>query len=364
MEYEIKANKYSLNCIKIGIFCVMFFFTMNEIGVFIVDKPLVRKAAIPTLIIYFLTVIIFYKIGLDKPWVKYVLLFIEISTICLLCVFLSYHISLSIAVPFLIAGHYQDKRVIWWTYGMSLVALLVFVIASYQFGLCDMNMVVFSHLPINAYGKEIIVDIESMNWTYVGKLVLFFVFPRAVILFMYARMALSISECGQEIYENKKRAEYISKYDNMTGLYNKNEYLEMIDKVYSHMEQVGVVYLDINGLKDINDNYGHDKGDILIVTVADCIKHIVNDKIQGYRIGGDEFVIVMEDSKEENVEETVNLLEKILRVMNNNAKRCVCEVGIGYAYGNGKNIKSIVDKADENMYFDKKKKNKSKIIDE
>ena len=58
MEYEIKANKYSLNCIKIGIFCVMFFFTMNEIGVFIVDKPLVRKAAIPTLIIYFLTVII------------------------------------------------------------------------------------------------------------------------------------------------------------------------------------------------------------------------------------------------------------------------------------------------------------------
>lgn len=82
--------------------------------------------------------------------------------------------------------------------------------------------------------------------------------------------------------------------DSLTGLNNRNKYNQILDK---HGNQVvlktGTVFFDLNGLKKMNDTYGHEAGDKLIKNAAKLIGSVFGE--DAFRIGGDEFTVVMID---------------------------------------------------------------------
>ncbi|MGO0806995.1 GGDEF domain-containing protein, partial [Clostridioides difficile] len=103
--------------------------------------------------------------------------------------------------------------------------------------------------------------------------------------------------------ENKLN--YMSYYDFLTGAYNRNKYIKYIDNFQKgKVKSIGVVFVDINGLKDINDNFGHANGDSAIVSACVIIKKYFHS-YNVYRIGGDEFVVLCEDISKQLFEELV-----------------------------------------------------------
>jgi diguanylate cyclase (GGDEF)-like protein len=97
-----------------------------------------------------------------------------------------------------------------------------------------------------------------------------------------------------------QRLEYLSNVDMLTGVYNRNCMNVNVDELALKLEfnprAFNVAFCDLNGLKSINDNGGHDQGDKLLVYAAQVLKEIFkDDKI--YRSGGDEFVIISFDGK-------------------------------------------------------------------
>jgi diguanylate cyclase (GGDEF)-like protein len=108
------------------------------------------------------------------------------------------------------------------------------------------------------------------------------------------------------------------------------------------------MFADINGLGVINNIYGHEYGDYMIKTVAKCISDNFR-KQDIYRKGGDEFVIIVTDiDKRLFIEKTI-LVKQELNTTEFTAS-------FGYAYSkHTNNIKELINKADQNMYYAKEK---------
>lgn len=148
--------------------------------------------------------------------------------------------------------------------------------------------------------------------------------------------------------EDEKMLYEMSQIDKLTSFYNRNRFIHDISEFESYKNSIGVVYLDVNGLKEINDSFGHDAGDELI---KECSNIMSRRKISKYlyRIGGDEFVIIFLDLPEEKFYDYVQLLKTDF--MNSQ-----CRIAIGFKWTeDSKDIQKIIKNADELMYDDKKK---------
>ena len=148
--------------------------------------------------------------------------------------------------------------------------------------------------------------------------------------------------------ENEKMLFELSQIDKLTSFYNRNRFIQDVSEFKTCKESVGVVYLDINGLKEINDSFGHDAGDDLIKECAGIMKRSASSN-HLYRIGGDEFVILYLDMTEECFYDSVQLLKDEF----GNSKY---QIAIGCKWNEAcSHIQDIIKEADELMYADKKR---------
>ena len=145
--------------------------------------------------------------------------------------------------------------------------------------------------------------------------------------------------------------------DSMTEVQNRNAYEERLKKLRkpnANISRITVIVVDVNGLKEINDSYGHFCGDDAIKTVAKALRDTIGIKADIYRIGGDEFVCISES----NVLPYISQFKDTIYFINNE-KLYNLSVSIGYSRFHEKYSKSIDDiicRADEKMYKDKKSK--------
>jgi len=355
MEYEIKANKYSMRCIARSLIVLVSMWLLNELNVFIIDKYLLRYATFTLVLMWGSALFILHINGVEKKWFKYFALAVEAIGVSIVYIFISYHVILVLPLPFLMAANYQEKRVTMFTYIVSIVSICISILLNYQYGLCDMNMVLFTSGALWNYGGRIEANVGEFDAARVANILLFFAFPRCLILTLYAGMASTIAKSGKELHIHREAAEKASKTDKMTGLKNKNEYLRVIKEEYVNKEHIGVIFVDINNLKTVNDKYGHEKGDELINKVAKSIKYIEDEGVVGYRIGGDEFVILLDNASNARLMLLTEQWKKILNMLNENDAELPCSAAYGYAYGSGKNLDDIIDEADKNMYECKRK---------
>ena len=151
--------------------------------------------------------------------------------------------------------------------------------------------------------------------------------------------------------DRKKQQAYLEKLsyrDMLTGLYNRNRYIERLE-AYKQVQdqQIGAIYIDLNGLKKVNDEQGHRAGDELIVRAAGTIAGIFAE--DAYRVGGDEFVVILLDvSREDFARKT----EQLRRQMQKNG----VDASIGGVWqASTENLENLLRLADGNMYREKKR---------
>lgn len=149
-----------------------------------------------------------------------------------------------------------------------------------------------------------------------------------------------------------QRLEYLSNVDMLTGVFNRNCMNVNVDELALKLEfnprPFNVAFCDLNGLKTINDNGGHEQGDKLLVYAADVLKEVfATDKI--YRAGGDEFTIISFDT-EKNFEDKIKLLREKA------SDPDWLHFAIGYYHdADSGNLRLAMRYADERMYKDKNK---------
>jgi len=141
----------------------------------------------------------------------------------------------------------------------------------------------------------------------------------------------------------------LSSVDFLTGLYNRNKLNAYINEIKeSPNSPITLVFLDINGLKKINDNDGHIAGDNLIRRAANTLLSTFTES-EIFRVGGDEFVVILKDVDEKQTRDYIHKLHK-------KAHKNDVSFAVGYAMtNNSREIEKIMKEADSNMYEDKRK---------
>lgn len=154
--------------------------------------------------------------------------------------------------------------------------------------------------------------------------------------------------------ETLNQAIYDANHDGMTQHLNKRSYNSMVE-TFKKAQQLCILYFDVNNLKLMNDTLGHESGDFVIKRAGDYIRTLLTEGDFCFRMGGDEFLIIMPEC-------SFRRLDKIMDKLNNDSPYILsrksdsvkCSLSYGCAYANGTfSYDSLLAKAEENMYVKK-----------
>ena len=152
-------------------------------------------------------------------------------------------------------------------------------------------------------------------------------------------------------YQLVGRLEYLSNMDLLTSVQNRNSMNNRVSQFMNGKVQyksLAVIFADLNGLKPVNDKYGHDAGDELLKKASSALK-LTFSKSEIYRAGGDEFLVIILDQPKEGIE------AKVQKLRENSENTDNVSFSLGFYYNeNGGNIRTAMHEADVRMYEDKK----------
>lgn len=150
--------------------------------------------------------------------------------------------------------------------------------------------------------------------------------------------------------ETEKWLKYLSFHDKLTGLYNRAFFEEEMDRLNSKRQlPLSIVMGDINGLKLINDTFGHNFGDKLLINTAKLLKSVCRNEDIIARLGGDEFIILLPNSTEKDA---IHLTDRIRKECKESiGTRLQINIALGTSTKNDlrKNYKTMLSKAEDRM---------------
>ena len=162
----------------------------------------------------------------------------------------------------------------------------------------------------------------------------------------------------QSMKANAKELEVMSYRDALTNLANPRSYHEHMDELSRKKLPYGLIFMDLNDFKKVNDTMGHDTGDALLNIVAKRLQNSIRERDKAFRIGGDEFVVVIHGTHDKK------FYEGVIERMRNNVAREVTigehkiQVSISAGYArcpeDGSKFEEVVKKADDAMYYNKR----------
>ena len=151
----------------------------------------------------------------------------------------------------------------------------------------------------------------------------------------------------------RERIVYDSEHDMLTGLYNKAKYLSMKATDFGHPERIAIYNMDVNFLKRVNDTEGHEAGDRLLKQAGRSIKAVTSPNVHGFRMGGDEFMMIAVGVTEEKAKAIKEQWKAALEEVNAGEER-KCVIACGLVYGEGDyDLDALLAEADGLMYQDK-----------
>ena len=230
------------------------------------------------------------------------------------------------------------------------------MLVGFNYGVCDANMVFITVNKTSVFLEKMESGLVSINRDYMP-LILYYVFPRCLIVAAFIPMQNYITTEIQKKTEREIETRRLLERDALTGLYNRSKYLSMINEHYPNCKNVAVIYCDLNNLKEINDSRGHEFGDMLIIGMANVLKKFDSKHCFNYRIGGDEYVTILENPAPGQAEE----LERGIKngaIGKDLGQGIILSVAVGLAEGSADSIDSVISKADEMMYAEKNRMKK------
>ncbi len=155
-------------------------------------------------------------------------------------------------------------------------------------------------------------------------------------------------------------------FDPMTHVYNRAGFFkfseEIVARARSKHENMFFIFLDLDGLKKVNDAFGHEMGDRMICDMADVLRKTRNKEELLMRYGGDEFVVFGMGLSEEDVAEDVARIRRAMDEINQSGEKVyTLDASIGYhmvPYDNDKPLSALIELADQEMYKEKREKHK------
>ncbi len=146
--------------------------------------------------------------------------------------------------------------------------------------------------------------------------------------------------------------------DPLTGLANRRGVLAKLESAFKRNQSLALFYIDLDKFKPINDQYGHEMGDAVLMKVAEIMQTVVRDNDTVARLGGDEFLIVffgLTDTAliEERAKKLLEMLNEPMWV-NDTRVKIGGSIGITIAPKDGATVEALMQAADETMYAVKK----------
>ena len=351
---EITANRYAIRCNTITQGILFVIYLLNSLNIFIIDLRVTTICLISSLVVYLLGISVCLKFDISKPWMKYFIITWTVILITCVTTAFTYHAVIASVLPIIYTSMYSSSKLKKYTIIAVIISTIITVYGGYFIGICDANMVLLTASPFSNYvGPNNTFSLNYINDNLPLTLTLFYVFPRSIL---YTVLAFVCSKISKIITENTNYAtemRHLAERDQMTGAYTKSKYLSMIENEYKFEKSIGIIYWDINYLKQINDTLGHEYGDKLIFSIASIIRKFNNDNDKTYRIGGDEFVMVMRGATEKSVKDKINKWNEAIK----NAEPIgdiPLSASYGYAWGEGKDIDQVIHNADQMMYDNKR----------
>jgi diguanylate cyclase (GGDEF)-like protein/PAS domain S-box-containing protein len=181
-------------------------------------------------------------------------------------------------------------------------------------------------------------------------------YQEARLAFAGGNEALVIVRDITESTKLEQHLQHVSVHDALTGLYNRLYFVEEIRRLKSgRSNSVGIVMCDVDGLKMVNDNLGHSKGDELLKAAADVIAQAFRGSDAVARIGGDEFAVILPDTTQAVLEKACSRLRRIIAQYNEANPALFLSISVGAAVSSEENsdLGTVFHQADAAMYSDK-----------
>jgi diguanylate cyclase (GGDEF)-like protein len=189
---------------------------------------------------------------------------------------------------------------------------------------------------------------------------LFETWSRMVLLIIFE---LAYFIVGLRIGKAFDKAIYYSEKDNLTGTYNRRytrmAFPKILSKIEKNKEYLGVILIDIDKFKSINDVYGHSMGDNVLVTIASTLKKIIRPSDIIARWGGDEFILLISGIDKSKLHSFINRFS--IEIENLNYLKEIkghvsASIGIAIYPSDAESLDKLIAIADRNMYENKKQK--------
>ncbi|MCP4187055.1 MAG: EAL domain-containing protein [Gammaproteobacteria bacterium] len=192
---------------------------------------------------------------------------------------------------------------------------------------------------------------------------------RKTVLLSKVRIFLDLwrlrSGLEEQVIQRKNaesRVEHMARHDLLTGLYSRRGIYDELNRLIHRSERYSytsaVIYIDLDGFKNINDKYGHVMGDLLLKQISNNLVDIIRVTDTVGRIGGDEFVVLISDINESRtlIKKIENLLEVTTESIEHDGHSIAVSSSIGIALypDHGSDTATLLHHADQAMYQAKK----------
>jgi diguanylate cyclase (GGDEF)-like protein len=159
----------------------------------------------------------------------------------------------------------------------------------------------------------------------------------------------------ESIERQKQHLEYLGNHDALTKLNNRAYFEEMLEKV-RNLDRWAVFICDLDGMKQINDNFGHEAGDEALRLAAESLQHSFRESDVIARIGGDEFAVIVMNCDEKLAQKLLGRFLHNIETHNHDDRPWKLQISCGYAVSltGSDNPEELVREADRNMYKVKK----------
>ena len=161
---------------------------------------------------------------------------------------------------------------------------------------------------------------------------------------------LSMSEANEQLRLD-------SHYDALTSIYNRRALMEDLENLITQNRSFGLIMFDLDNFKHINDYYGHTEGDSVLKEIAARSKKLSDPSSVSYRFGGDEFFIIIDSGSTRVIEKYANKFRTIFDEpfkLGSESQQLHCSMGVAMYPQDARDVSSILNAADEAMYYVKK----------
>ena len=183
---------------------------------------------------------------------------------------------------------------------------------------------------------------------------------KSVKMVAYKRKSDELEATKQEIDINRKNIEDKLLKDDLTNCFNrKYVMLDLENKYKQNIFNFGILFIDIDNLKKVNDTLGHEAGDKYIIAISQVLKTSVRENDLISRMGGDEFLVILNSLEKNDIEEILKRIQDKIKTINKLTKEYTVSASIGYTFVDEAllklGIEHIIKIADKKMRTQKSK---------